>query len=69
VRGSKSFTYYAIPNEPGDFNLGDYVSLVYFDPYEEKYDTLKSRYQDLQPQVRAKKTSPFPLMTWVLFTT
>jgi hypothetical protein len=42
VRGSKSFTYYAIPNEPGDFDLGDYVSLVYFDPYEEKYDTLKS---------------------------
>jgi len=42
VRGSKSFNYYAIPNEPGEFNLGDYVSLVYFDPYEDKYDTLRS---------------------------
>jgi hypothetical protein len=44
VRGSKSFNYYAIPNEPGAFSLGDYVSLVYFDPYEEKYDTLKSNF-------------------------
>lgn len=42
VRGAKSFNYYAIPNEPGDFSLKDYISLVYFDPYEEKYDTLKS---------------------------
>ena len=42
VRGSKSFNYYAIPNEPGEYNLGDYISLIYFDPYEEKYDTLKS---------------------------
>lgn len=43
VRGSKSFNYYAIPNEPGQYDLKDYVSLVYFDPYEEKYDTLCSR--------------------------
>lgn len=42
VRGSKDFNYYGIPNEPGEFNLGDHISLVYFDPYEEKYDTLKS---------------------------
>ena len=28
--------------EPGEYNLGDYISLIYFDPYEEKYDTLKS---------------------------
>lgn len=42
VRGSKSFNYYAIPNEPGDFDLSDQVYLVYFDPYEEKYDTLRS---------------------------
>ena len=42
VRGSKSFNYYAIPNEPGSFDLQDYVSLVFFDPYEEKYDTLRS---------------------------
>lgn len=42
VRGSKSFNYYAIPNEPGEFDLSDNIYLVYFDPYEEKYDTLKS---------------------------
>ncbi|MCK5703929.1 MAG: BatD family protein, partial [Cyclobacteriaceae bacterium] len=42
VRGSKTFNYYAIPNEPGEFELSDYMSLVYFDPYEEKYDTLRS---------------------------
>ena len=42
MRGSKSFNYYAIPNEPGEFDLGEYISLIYFDPYDEKYDTLKS---------------------------
>jgi len=42
VRGAKSFNYYAIPNEPGEFDLEDYISLVYFNPYEEKYDTLRS---------------------------
>ncbi len=42
VRGSKSFNYYAIPKEPGTFDLGDYISMIYFDPYEEKYDTLVS---------------------------
>lgn len=42
VRGSKTFTYYAIPNEPGTYQLGDYISLIYFDPVKEKYDTLKS---------------------------
>ncbi len=44
VRGSKSFNYYAIPNEPGEYNLGDYISLVYFDPSKEKYDTLRSHF-------------------------
>ena len=43
VRGSKTFTYYAIPNEPGSYRLGDYISLIYFDPLEAKYDTLKSK--------------------------
>ena len=44
VRGSKSFNYYAIPKEPGEYKLGDYVSMIYFDPYEQKYDTLKSKF-------------------------
>ncbi|MCZ6521779.1 MAG: BatD family protein [Bacteroidetes bacterium] len=42
VRGIKKFSYFGIPNEPGDFKLKDYVSWIYFNPYEEKYDTLKS---------------------------
>ncbi len=42
VRGSKTYTYYAIPNEPGTYHLGDYISMIYFDPLEAKYDTLRS---------------------------
>lgn len=42
VQGSKTFNYYAIPNEPGTYKLGDYISLIYFDPLKEKYDTLRS---------------------------
>lgn len=45
VRGSKSFNYYGIPNEPGEYDLGDYIWLVYFDPYVSKYDTLKSNFK------------------------
>jgi hypothetical protein len=44
VRGSKRFNYYAIPNEPGAFDLGEYVSLVYFDPERARYDTLRSNF-------------------------
>jgi hypothetical protein len=42
VRGKKSFNYYAIPNEPGEYDLGDFLSLIYFDPYKSQYDTLRS---------------------------
>lgn len=42
VRGSKSFQYYSIPNEPGDYDLGELVSWIYFDPTIGKYDTLRS---------------------------
>lgn len=43
VSGTKSFNYYAIPNEPGQFALGDYFQWVYFNPEKAVYDTLKSR--------------------------
>ena len=43
VTGTKSFNYYGIPNEPGTYKLGDYFSWIYFNPEEEKYDTLKSQ--------------------------
>ncbi|MEM6829850.1 MAG: BatD family protein [Bacteroidota bacterium] len=42
VRGTKSFNFYAIPNEPGTYELGDYFSWIYFNPASEKYDTLMS---------------------------
>ncbi len=43
VTGSKSFSYYLIPREPGQFKLGDYFQWIYFNPTKDKYDTLKSR--------------------------
>ena len=42
VRGTKSYNFYAIPNEPGEFDFSDYFSWVYFNPQKEQYDTLKS---------------------------
>ena len=42
VRGTKSFDFYGIPNEPGTYNLSDYFSWVYFNPAKDAYDTLKS---------------------------
>lgn len=43
--GAKQFSYYAIPNEPGTYNLGDYFQWIYFNPRLAAYDTLQSRYQ------------------------
>ena len=42
VRGSKAFSYYVVPNEPGNYRLGDLFSWVYFNPTTEQYDTLSS---------------------------
>ena len=42
VTGSHSFGYYAIPNEPGVYDLGDYFNWTYFDLSSEQYQTLKS---------------------------
>lgn len=44
VTGTKTFTYFLIPKEPGTFALKDYFQWVYFNPQSRKYDTLKSRY-------------------------
>ena len=43
VNGAKSFTYYAIPNEPGDYGLKDYFQWVFFNPRSDSYDTLVAR--------------------------
>jgi len=42
VRGSKAFSYFTVPNEPGQFELGDYFQWIYFNPESEAYDTLRS---------------------------
>lgn len=42
VTGSKNYSYFGIPNEPGKYDLKDYFSWVYFDPKREVYDTLSA---------------------------
>jgi len=43
VSGTKSFSYFMIPKEPGNYKLGDYFQWVFFNPESKKYDTLKSQ--------------------------
>ena len=42
VTGNKTFNYYIIPKEPGDYNLSDFFEWVFFNPETEAYDTLRS---------------------------
>jgi hypothetical protein len=42
VTGTKSFSYFMIPKEPGTFALKDYFRWVFFNPKTKKYDTLQS---------------------------
>lgn len=43
VSGTKSFDFYGIPNEPGLYRLQDYFTWIFFNPDQEKYDTLQSK--------------------------
>ncbi|MFM8850500.1 MAG: BatD family protein [Cytophagales bacterium] len=43
VTGTKSFSYFMIPKEPGTFALKDYFKWVFFNPKKKKYDTLQSQ--------------------------
>jgi len=43
VTGTKSFSYFMIPKEPGVYPLGNYFRWVFFNPETKKYDTLKSQ--------------------------
>ena len=45
VSGAKKFSYFGIPNEPGQYDMGDYFNWVFFNPDTEKYDTLRSEIQ------------------------
>lgn len=43
VTGAKTFSYFMIPKEPGQYELGKYIWWVYFNPTTKKYDTLRSK--------------------------
>jgi hypothetical protein len=43
VTGTKSFNYFMIPREPGQYKLGNYFQLVFFNPNKGEYDTLRSK--------------------------
>jgi hypothetical protein len=43
VIGNKQFNYYAIPNEPGEYQLSEYFNWIYFNPRLDNYDTLRSK--------------------------
>jgi hypothetical protein len=43
VVGSKTFSYFIIPKEPGKFKLADELQWIYFSPSKKKYDTLKAK--------------------------
>jgi hypothetical protein len=42
VTGNKTFNYYIIPNEPGDYDLRKFFEWIFFNPTSEEYDTLQS---------------------------
>ena len=42
VTGTKSFSYFMIPKEPGTYSIGDYFQWIFFNPNSKKYDTLRS---------------------------
>lgn len=41
VVGSKTFSYFMIPVEPGEYPLAENIFFVFFDPKKAKYDTLR----------------------------
>jgi len=43
VTGTKSFSYFMIPKEPGTYKLKNYFRWVFFNPKTKKYDTLQSQ--------------------------
>ena len=43
VTGTKSFEYYIIPNEPGQYDLGRFFYWIFFNTARNRYDTLRSQ--------------------------
>lgn len=63
VTGSKSFSYFGIPKEPGDYELTDYFKWIFFNPKTEKYDTLTSN-KVVHVTGESKRTNIYKPMTW-----
>ncbi len=42
ISGNKAFSYFGIPNEPGNYDLKKFFNWIYFNPSTHKYDTLRS---------------------------
>ncbi len=43
VAGTKSFKYFLVPKEPGEFDMGNYFQWIFFNPARKNYDTLQSQ--------------------------
>jgi len=43
VTGTKSFNYFMIPKEPGQYPLGKYFQWIFFNTEKSRYDTLRSK--------------------------
>jgi hypothetical protein len=42
VMGTKNFRYFIVPKEPGQYDLGNHFSWIFFNPSKKAYDTLRS---------------------------
>lgn len=43
LKGEKKFEYFIIPQEPGEYELSNYLEWIFFNPRKEAYDTLTSQ--------------------------
>jgi hypothetical protein len=43
VTGTKSFSYFLIPKEPGQYKMKDYFYWVFFNPAKQRYDSLQPK--------------------------
>jgi len=43
VTGTKSFKYFIVPKEPGEYHLANYFQWIFFNPSKKQYDTLRSK--------------------------
>ncbi len=43
VTGSKTFSYFIVPKEPGEYRLSDHFQWIFFNTTKSRYDTLKAK--------------------------